>query len=147
MKQRTLREVICWTILCLHFGAIAFAFSLFPSGTALDIALLMAPLTGAFLTIILQHYFGGRDDEADNRTYSGAITRLSVVLTAAFGVMILAVLLMYKFNRIDDIPMLTKYVGFIETGLGVYVAMIIKFMFGGADAAVPAPAPTPVQPT
>ncbi|HWW12282.1 MAG TPA: hypothetical protein VN018_07185 [Brevundimonas sp.] len=146
MKQRTLREVICWTILILHFVAIGFAFTLFDAGQALDIALLMAPLTGAFLTIILQHYFGGKDDEADQRRYSGTITRLSIVLTAAFGIMILAVLLMYKFNKIDDVPMLTKYVGFIETGLGFYVAMIIRYMFGAADGAQP-PVPAPLSTT
>lgn len=142
MKKSALRAGLCWSVVSTHLFAIffaAFAVGRQNFDEALDVILIMTPLTGAYLMIIVQYFMGEADDRDDLVLMRPIAGQLVIVLTLAFGAALIGVLVMNWAGQLGLEP-LKRSVGVIETVLGVYVSIFIKRLFG-SEATAPAPAP------
>jgi hypothetical protein len=143
VKKSTLRAGLCWSVVGTHLFAIffaAFAVGRQNFDEALDVILIMTPLTGAYLMIIVQYFMGETDERDDLLLMRPIAGQLIIVLTLAFGVALIGVLVMNWAGQLGLEP-LKRSVGVIETVLGVYVSIFVKRLFG-SDATAPAPLST-----
>jgi hypothetical protein len=139
MKKSILRAGLCWSIVGTHLFAIFFAaFAIKNFDEALNVILIMTPLTGAYLMIIVQYFMGETDAQDDVALMRPIAGQLIIVLTLAFGVALIGVLYMNSNGHLDFEP-LKRSVGVIETVLGVYVSIFIKKLFG-SESGAPIPA-------
>ncbi|NBW10392.1 MAG: hypothetical protein EBR82_20415 [Caulobacteraceae bacterium] len=136
-----MRDRICWALVGSHLFAIFFsAIAIGPRSfeDALDVILLITPLTGAYLMIIVQYFVGQNAAVSDEVVIGKTAADLFTVLTAAFGAALIGVLYL-SWNGDLSMELLKRSVGVIETVLGVYVSLFVKMLFGGDGAAQPVP--------
>jgi|GEM_PF-3986065 len=138
MTKAALRAGLCWSVVGTHLFAIffaAFAIGRQDFDEALDVILIMTPLTGAYLMIIVQYFMGSASPQDDLVMMRPVAGQLIIVLTLAFGAALIGVLVFHYLGSFGIDP-LKRSVGVIETVLGVYVSIFIKRLFG-SDENVP----------
>ena len=140
MTRGALRSWLCWALLGTHLFAIFFsaiAIGLVNPAETLNVILIMTPLTGAYLMIIVPYVIGQPAQDADDVVAMAALgAKVIIVLTFAFGVALIGLLLAYVLSAAGYLPAievntLKTGVGVIETVLGVYVTMFVRKLFGG----------------
>lgn len=131
MEQSTVRAVVGWMLLLSHLAAIFSApFFLISFNDAMDVILILCPLTGAFVLIIVQHYaevMAIADPPHVKLNKNAAV--MTMFLCIALCVAVIGVQYLYWLGRIADIDTLKRAVGIIDTVIGGYTAIMIKRLF------------------
>ena len=134
LRQSTVRASVAWILLLSHLIAIFSApFLIIDFSDALDVILIMCPLTGAFVLIVVQHYaeaFESVNDKSALINTNAAL--MTIFLCGVLAAAIVGVQYMYWTGRIPSIEMLKRSVGVIDTVIGGYAAILIKRLFGAA---------------
>jgi hypothetical protein len=134
MTIASLRATISWIILLTHITTIALTpFLLIEFDKALDVILVLMPLTGLYVGVIVNFYTTHMVDASDEKI-STNFAVLSIFLCGSFCLAIIGVQLLYHEGVIATIEQVKKAVSIIETGLGVYSGFLIKALFKGAGA-------------
>jgi hypothetical protein len=129
MTVVSLRIIICWIVLVSHVMIMGLSPYLIIEFTkALDVILILMPLTGLYVGIIVTFYASNMDDKSTDKV-SINFMALSVFLCLAFCLAILGVLILYHGGTIATIDELKRSVGIIDTGLGIYSGFLIKALF------------------
>jgi len=131
VRQTTVRALASWTLLLSHLVAIFLApFLLIDFSDAIDVILIMCPLTGAFVLIVVQHYAEAFEvDRGPDVLLDPNAAALTVFLCVVLGIAVIGVQLLYWTGRIPDIDTLKRSVGMISTVIGGYTAILIKRLF------------------
>ena len=95
---------------------------------ALDVILVLMPLTGLYLGVIINFYTTHMQDVSDEKT-SMNFAALAMFLCIAFSLAVMGLLVLYHEGVIARIEDLKKAVSIIDTGLGVYSGFLIKALF------------------
>jgi len=132
VDQSTVRAIVGWILLLSHLVAIFSApFFLISFNDAMDLILILCPLTGAFVLIIVQHYAEAIATANPPRIMlnkNAAI--MTIFLCVALSIAVIGVQYMYWAGKIPAIEDLKRAVGIIDTVIGGYTAILIKKLFG-----------------
>jgi hypothetical protein len=120
-----------WILLISHLGSIFLApFLLIDFSDAMDVILIMCPLTGAFVLIVVQHYAEAFEaDRGPQALVDPNAALITVFLCVVLGLSVIGVQVLYWSGRIPDIDTLKRSVGMIDTVIGGYTAILIKRLF------------------
>lgn len=131
VRQTTVRALSSWILLVSHLVSIfAAPFLLIDFSDAMDVILIMCPLTGAFVLIVVQHYAEAFEaDRGTDALLDPNAAALTVFLCVVLGVAVIGVQVLYWSGRIPDIDTLKRSVGIIDTVIGGYTAILIKRLF------------------
>jgi hypothetical protein len=131
VRQSAVRALSSWTLLLSHLVAIFLApFLLIDFSDAIDVILIMCPLTGAFVLIVVQHYAEAFEvDRGPEVLLDPNAAALTVFLCVVLGIAVIGVQFLYWTGRIPDIDTLKRSVGMISTVIGGYTAILIKRLF------------------
>lgn len=129
MKIVSLRAAIAWIILLTHIATIALTpYLVIEFSKALDVILVLMPLTGLYLGVIITFYTTHMQDVSDEKT-SVNFAALAMFICVIFGLAVIGLLILYHEGVIARIEDLKKAVSIIDTGLGVYSGFLIKALF------------------
>lgn len=129
MKIVSLRAAIAWIILLTHIATIALTpYLVIEFSKALDVILVLMPLTGLYLGVIITFYTTHMQDVSDEKT-SVNFAALAMFICVIFGLAVIGLLILYHEGVIARIEDLKKAVSIIDTGLGVYSCFLIKALF------------------
>jgi predicted membrane protein len=99
---------------------------------AMDVILILCPLTGAALTLIVQYYADAMVMTKD-RTEAVLIDPNTAGLAIGFAVLLVVLLLgvQYYFyaGRIESLDSLKRAVSIIDTVIGVYLITLVRSLF------------------
>lgn len=151
MVRGKLKQILCWSIIGTHVFAILFSASLLTGfgdpKDAVDLIFIIAPVTGAMVTTIVQYLAAGGTIDSDTEIVEGTAARVFIFLTAVMCLSLVATLL-FRLSSGLGLPggisadHAKIAVGIIETAFGFYVGIFIKKMF-----AEPAVAPRKRKPS
>jgi hypothetical protein len=132
IRQGTVRAAVSWIVLVSHLTAIFSApFLIIDFSDAMDVILILCPLTGAFVLIVVQHYAQAFEISTDRPVLLDVNAALmTIFLCVVLAVAIVGVQYLYWMGRIPDIEMLKRAVGVVDTVIGGYTAILIKSLFG-----------------
>jgi p-aminobenzoyl-glutamate transporter AbgT len=135
MRQGLLRTVVMWLVLAGHISSIVLCLVMISDfDQALTVALVLLPLTATILMFIVQfndeNFFGAGSDSkivASNPAY------LTIVLALALIIAIIGSIYGYYTGRIATIELLQKTVGLVDSGLAVYLTILLRRLFERAQ--------------
>jgi hypothetical protein len=131
MRSTLLRILVSWWILAVHSLAIVSApFLLIDFNNALNLILILLPLTGLYVGIIVNYYATNITEDQNTWMVSKQFASITLFFVITFGVAVIGVQVLYYYGRIDNLDLLNKAVGVIDTGLGVYTGLLLKPLFG-----------------
>jgi hypothetical protein len=131
MRQGLLRRSVMYLMLAGHIAAI-FAAPIFIAnfGEALSVSLTILPVTAAIIMFIVQfhqeNFFG---TSTDDKMVSSDAAGLTLILSALSVLSILGMLYLYYVGHIPTIETLQRSVSLIETGIVVYLILLLRRLF------------------
>jgi hypothetical protein len=131
MRQGLLRQIVMYLMLTGHIVAI-FAAPVFIAnfGEALTVSLTILPVTAAIIMFIVQfhqeNFFG---TTTDDKMVSSDAAGLTLILAAASVLSIVAMLYLYYVGRIPTVEILQRSVNLIDTGIIVYLILLLRRLF------------------
>lgn len=133
MKRDTLTLVISSLIIATHICALVFAFFVIGVMKGLeefstDLCAILAPMTGAYLVLIVQSAADKMNDQVDSGSVNRGSAWLFIAMVAIF-VIALSVVLWAATLPSTDTGTIKGALGLIETGLGGYLAILMKKLF------------------
>lgn len=129
MRGDILRGIVCWAVLLLHILTIsASPFLIVDFSEAMEVILILMPLTGLYVGVVINFYANQRDDAKIDR-FSRQFSALTIFLVCAFSFAVIGVEYLYYEGRVETLEQLKRAVGIIDTGLGVYTGYLVKALF------------------
>jgi hypothetical protein len=131
MNRSVVQGVICWVLLLGHTTCLVAApLTIIDFNRALDVILILLPLTGALLLIIVQYYIDADERAiAAERVMSSNSAALFVFIAVVFVALILGIQVLYYQGKIADLDTLKRAVSVADTAFGAFIAIIVKSLF------------------
>jgi DMSO reductase anchor subunit len=131
MRQGLLRQIVMYLMLGGHVAAIFAAPVLIASfSEALTVSLTILPVTAAIIMFIVQfhqeNFYGSSTDE---KRVSSDAAALTLILSALSVLSITGMLYLYYVGRIPTIEVLQRAVSLIDTGIIVYLILLLRRLF------------------
>jgi hypothetical protein len=132
IRQDVVRASVGWILLVSHLVAFFLCpFLVIDFSDAMDVILIMCPLTGLFVLIVVQHYAEAFEaSESDPVLLDVNAAGITIFLCIVLAISVVGVQYLYWTGRIPSIEMLKRAVGVIDTVIGGYSAVLIKRLFG-----------------
>lgn len=129
MKGNILRAIVCWVVLLLHVATMAAApYLIVDFSDAMDVVLILMPLTGLYVGVVVNFYANQKDKDADDR-FTLQFSALTIFLVTVFSMAVVGVQYLYFSNVVETLDQLKRAVGIIDTGLGIYTGFLVKALF------------------
>jgi hypothetical protein len=129
MRVDVVRAITSWMVLIVHVLTIFSApFFIIKFESALDVILILLPLTGLYVGIIVQYYSSAPSTLISEKV-NLQFAAVTIFLTAAFCLAVIGAQALYYQGTIESIDQLKRTVGIIDTALGVYTGYLIKVLF------------------
>lgn len=131
MTQGTLRRIVTWIILIGHCSSAFFGFLFIGNfDEAVGVALCLLPVTSTLVMFIIQfqrdNFFGSlTDTKTVSPDASFTTLFLSIVLVIALNLTIYG----YYVGRIGSIDSLQKSINIIDSGVVVYLLILLRQLF------------------
>jgi hypothetical protein len=131
MRQGLLRQIVMYLMLTGHIVAIVMAPVLISNfSEALNVSLTILPVTAAIIMFIVQfhqeNFFGTTTDE---KVVSSDAASLTIILSTLSVVLIVAMIYLYYVGRISTIEMLQRSVSLTDTGIIVYLILLLRRLY------------------
>jgi hypothetical protein len=131
MRQGLLRQIVMYLMLTGHIVAMFMAPALISNfGEALSISITILPVTAAIIMFIVQfhqeNFFGA---STDDKMVSSDAASLTIILSTLSVVIIIAMIYLYYVGRISTIEMLQRSVSLADTGIIVYLMMLLRRLY------------------
>ena len=136
MRQGRLRQLVMYLMLTGHVVAIFLAPVLISNfNEALSISITILPVTAAIIMFIVQfhqeNFFGTTTDE---KMVSRDAATLTLVLSSLSVIIIVAMIYLYYVGRIGTIEMLQRAVSLADTGIIVYLMLLLRRLYERPEA-------------
>lgn len=135
MRLDTLRMIVGFLIIGSHLlclGMIIFYMSGLTIQEKTDLSLLIGPVFSVYVAAIVKRFTQANPTYDDTPTHP-ALRILSIGAAVIFSLAIPATLFNFAVGQIGEVATLKTYLGFIETGLGIYTGAIVDRLFGGRE--------------
>jgi hypothetical protein len=131
MRQGLLRQIVMYLMLVGHIAAIFAAPVLIANfNEALSVSLTILPVTAAIIMFIVQfhqeNFYGAGTDE---KRVSSDAAGLTLILSALSVLSITGMLYLYYIGHIPTIEILQRAVSLAETGIIVYLILLLRRLF------------------
>ncbi|CZF77199.1 hypothetical protein GCE9029_00066 [Grimontia celer] len=134
MKKSIVRDLAATILIFGHILAISLVFFVLhdyfsEASEKMEIALILAPLTGFFATAALKSIFNNQNGEYEKKTVSLTFSLVVIFIPLVFIAMIVACILLYPFQIASDPQSLKITISAIEVALGGLLGLISEELF------------------